>query len=303
MTNKQKTIIGIMNTSSFVVGIGEVLWDVFPGGKQLGGAPANFVYHVTRFGCQGLLVSAVGKNDAYGNEICAALEERKIRSVIEKSDYPTGRVQVSLDKFGIPEYDIVKDVAWDNIVFTEELESIAQKTVAVCFGSLAQRNPVSRKTIMKFVDAVPDTPATYKIFDINLRQNFYDKEILEYSMKRCNILKINEEELLKLRDLFYDKSMPDYEVCNKLKQDFSLKYLILTRGAENSFVYADDKIIFRDTPKVDVVDTVGAGDSFTAAFVASLLNGADAETAHTVAVETSAYVCTQKGAMPEMPVR
>lgn len=292
-----------MNTSSFVVGIGEVLWDVFPGGKQLGGAPANFVYHVTRFGCQGLLVSAVGKNDAYGDEICEALGERNIKSLIERLEYPTGRVQVSLDKFGIPEYDIVKDVAWDNIVFTEELESIAQKTVAVCFGSLAQRNPVSRKTIMKFVDAVPDTPASYKIFDINLRQNFYDKEILEYSMKRCNILKINEEELLKLRDLFYDKSMPDYEVCNKLKQDFSLKYLILTRGAENSFVYADYKIIFRDTPKVNVVDTVGAGDSFTAAFVASLLNGADAETAHTVAVETSAYVCTQQGAMPEMPVR
>lgn len=292
-----------MNTSSFVVGIGEVLWDVFPEGKQLGGAPANFVYHVTRFGCQGLLVSAVGKNDAYGDEICEALGERNIKSLIERLEYPTGRVQVSLDKFGIPEYDIVKDVAWDNIVFTEELESIAQKTVAVCFGSLAQRNPVSRKTIMKFVDAVPDTPASYKIFDINLRQNFYDKEILEYSMKRCNILKINEEELLKLRDLFYDKSMPDYEVCNKLKQDFSLKYLILTCGTENSFVYADDKIIFRDTPKVNVVDTVGAGDSFTAAFVASLLNGADAETAHTVAVETSAYVCTQQGAMPEMPVR
>lgn len=303
MTNKQKTIIGIMNTSSFVVGIGEVLWDVFPEGKQLGGAPANFVYHVTRFGCQGLLVSAVGKNDAYGDEICEALGERNIKSLIERLEYPTGRVQVSLDKFGIPEYDIVKDVAWDNIVFTEELESIAQKTVAVCFGSLAQRNPVSRKTIMKFVDAVPDTPASYKIFDINLRQNFYDKEILEYSMKRCNILKINEEELLTLRDLFYDKSMPDYEICNRLKQDFSLKYLILTCGAENSFVYADDKIIFRDTPKVNVVDTVGAGDSFTAAFVASLLNGADAETAHTVAVETSAYVCTQQGAMPEMPVR
>lgn len=190
-----------MNTSSFVVGIGEVLWDVFPEGKQLGGAPANFVYHVTRFGCQGLLVSAVGKNDAYGDEICEALCERNIKSLIERLEYPTGRVQVSLDKFGIPEYDIVKDVAWDNIVFTEELESIAQQTVAVCFGSLAQRNPVSRKTIMKFVDAVPDTPATYKIFDINLRQNFYDKEILEYSMKRCNILKINEEELLKLRDL------------------------------------------------------------------------------------------------------
>lgn len=302
MTNKQKTIIGIMNTSSFVVGIGEVLWDVFPEGKQLGGAPANFVYHVTRFGCRGLLLSAIG-NDVYGDEICTVLEERKIKSVIERLDYPTGIVKVSLDKYGIPSYDIVKDVAWDNIVFTEELESIAQKTVAVCFGSLAQRNPVSRKTIMKFVDAVPDTPATYKIFDINLRQNFYDKEILEYSMKRCNILKINEEELLTLRDLFYDKSMPDYEICNRLKQDFSLKYLILTRGVENSFVYADDKIIFRDTPKVNVVDTVGAGDSFTAAFVASLLNGADAETAHTVAVETSAYVCTQQGAMPEMPVR
>ncbi len=289
-----------MLKDKYAVGIGEVLWDLLPSGRRIGGAPANFVYHVTCSGCGGMLVSAVGRNDSDGIEICRELERLGIEASLERVAYPTGRVSVALDKDGVPEYDIVKGVAWDNIVFTDELEAIAHRTVAVCFGSLAQRNPVSRQAIMKFVDAVPDTPGTYKIFDINLRQDFYDREILEHSMQRCNILKINDGELLKLREIFYEESMPDSEVCKRLKEDFSLKYLILTCGAENSFVYADDKITFRDTPKVKVADTVGAGDSFTAAFVAALLKGSGAEEAHSIAVETSAYVCTQKGAMPDM---
>lgn len=289
-----------MLKDKYVVGIGEVLWDLLPSGRRIGGAPANFVYHVTCSGCSGMLVSAVGRNDSDGNEICRELERLGIEASLERVAYPTGRVSVTLDKDGVPEYDIVKGVAWDNIAFTDELEAIAHRTVAVCFGSLAQRSPVSRQAIMKFVDAVPDTPGTYKVFDINLRQDFYDREILERSMQRCNILKINDGELLKLREIFYEESMPDSEVCSRLKEDFSLKYLILTCGAENSFVYADDKIIFRDTPKVKVADTVGAGDSFTAAFVAALLKGSGAEEAHSIAVETSAYVCTQKGAMPDM---
>lgn len=291
-----------MVSDGLVVGIGEILWDMFPSGKQLGGAPANFAYHVSQFGCPGVVVSAIGRDEPLSSEILHTLNEKNIDSALEIVDYPTGRVMVLLDDNGIPTYDIVKDVAWDHIPFTDNLRDIAKRTVAVCFGSLAQRNPLSRHTIMEFVDSVPDTPSTYKIFDVNLRQNFYDIEILRSSIQRCNLLKINDEELLIIKELFgYSSSMTDTSACRKLMQDFSLRLLILTCGSAGSFVYTPDKVLFRDSCKIDVVDTVGAGDSFTASFVASLLNGADIETAHAVAVETSGYVCSQKGAMPVMP--
>lgn len=291
-----------MNEKSLVVGIGEVLWDVYPSAKQMGGAPANFACHVTKSGCNGLVASAVGIDDL-GKEICAMLDRRGVATLIERIKYPTGRVLVTLDDKGIPFYDIVKDVAWDYIPFTDKLQTVARNTVAVCYGSLAQRSERSRQTIMAFVDAVPDLPDRYKIFDVNLRQDFYDKEVLYASMQRCNILKINDEELLKIKELFeYPASSTDEEICYKLLRDYSLRLLILTCGARGSYVYSQDKIYFRSSPKVKVVDTVGAGDSFTAAFVSSLIKGADIETAHKRATDTAAYVCTQKGAMPDMPV-
>lgn len=291
-----------MEKGKYVVGIGEVLWDVLPAGKQIGGAPANFVYHVTRMGCRGMLISAAGMDDKDGDEICTELGKRGIDSIIERIAYPTGRVLVSLDNEGIPTYDIVRNVAWDNITYTPQLASVAKETAAVCFGSLAQRSSVSRKTIMEFVDAVPDTPSTYKIFDVNLRQNFYDRDVIISSVKRCNILKINEEELQIITGLFgYAQPASREMVCRKIVDDFSLKYLILTLGAEGSALYTPDKVYLKASPKVKVADTVGAGDSFTAAFVASLLKGADVESAHSAATRTAAYVCTCKGAMPEMP--
>lgn len=180
--------------NNMIVGMGEALWDVLPEGKKIGGAPANFAYHVSQFGFNSRVVSAVG-NDELGNEILDNFSEKNLKFVIEKVPYPTGTVQVELDDEGIPCYDIKEGVAWDNIPFTPELEELAKQTRAVCFGSLAQRSAVSRETINEFLNAMPDDEGQLRIFDINLRQSFYTEEILCNSMKRCNILKINDEEL------------------------------------------------------------------------------------------------------------
>lgn len=284
--------------SEYIVGIGEVLWDVFPTGKKLGGAPANFAYHVSQFGLEGLAVSAVGR-DPLGEETVSALDEHGLHYHIDRVEEPTGTVQVTLDDKGVPQYEIKTGVAWDNIPFTEELSRIAASTKAVCFGSLAQRGEVSRQTIGWFLDAVPAD--CMKVFDINLRQSFYSKEIIEESLRRADILKINEEEIVTVSRMFGISETEYAPVCRKLMEDYSLKMLILTCGAVGSYVFYDGGMSYIDTPKVKVADTVGAGDSFTGAFVASILQGKSVEQAHRIAVGVSAYVCTMSGAMPSVP--
>ncbi|MDE6578048.1 MAG: carbohydrate kinase [Muribaculaceae bacterium] len=283
-----------------VVGMGEALWDVLPEGKKIGGAPANFAYHVSQFGLPSCVVSAVG-DDALGNEIITNFTSKGLTHNIEKVPYPTGTVQVELDQDGIPMYDIKENVAWDNIPFTEKLEEMAKHTKAVCFGSLAQRNVVSRETISKFLDAMPKKDDTLIVFDVNLRQGFYNKEILCDSMERCNILKINDEELITVSRLFGYPGIDLQDKCWILLGKYNLKMLILTCGINGSYVFTPGKVSFQPTPKVEVADTVGAGDSFTAAFIASILKGDTVEEAHSKAVRTSAFVCTQKGAMPILP--
>lgn len=281
-----------------IVGIGEILWDVFPQGKVLGGAPANFAYHVSQFGLEGVAVSAIG-NDSLGREITANLQEKALQTAIQVVEQPTGTVQVTLDEKGIPQYEICENVAWDNIPFTAELEALAAETQTVCFGSLAQRNEVSHKTILRFLDALPAD--ALKVFDINLRQHFYNKTLIEESLKRCNILKINDDEVKIVAELFQWAYLSELEVCLRLKSDFDLHMVVLTKGTEGSHVFSNDKTTFKPTPIVEVADTVGAGDSFTATFVAAILKGKDLEVAHELAVQVSAFVCTQKGAMPKLP--
>lgn len=370
-----------------VVGIGELLWDVLPSGKQLGGAPANFACHVSQMGLDGVVVSAVGR-DALGDEALAALAGRGLRSRIARVAHPTGTVQVSLDAAGVPHYDICTGVAWDNIPFTAELAALAASARAVCFGSLAQRSPVSRDTIFRFLSATPTD--CLKVFDINLRQHFYSPEILDRSLRLADILKINDEEINTLASLLAPSASPDSPAApaspytfissspaaftfpahpahpaspaspsspaaltspvhpasqfspsspaataspvssalsvsqvspdslslpqNSLaggadlqrlgwwiKKQFSLKMVVLTCGAEGSYVFHDGGVSFQSSPKVEVVDTVGAGDSFTAAFVASLLRGCSVSDAHRRASEVAAYVCTQSGATPPLP--
>lgn len=286
--------------NDIVVGMGEALWDVLPEGKKIGGAPANFAYHVSQFGLPSRVVSAVG-NDPLGREIVENFTSKGLNHLIEEVPYPTGTVQVEIDPAGIPQYDIKENVAWDNIPYTARLEALAGQTRAVCFGSLAQRNVVSRDTINRFLDAMPQTADSLVVFDVNLRQGFYTKEILCNSMKRCNILKINDEELVTVSRMFGYPGIDLQDKCWILLGKYNLRMLILTCGINGSYVFTPGNVSFQPTPKVEVADTVGAGDSFTAAFIASLLKGKSVAEAHALAVRTSAFVCTRKGAMPELP--
>ena len=287
-------------TNTIVVGMGEALWDVLPEGKKIGGAPANFAYHVSQFGLDSRVVSAVGE-DKFGMEILDNFREKKLNSMVEVVPYPTGTVQVELDAEGVPCYDIKEGVAWDNIPFSPAIEDLARHTRAVCWGSLAQRSVISRETINRFLDSMPDNADTLKIFDINLRQGFYTKEILCNSFQKCNILKINDEELVTVSRMFGYPGIDLQDKCWILLAKYNLKMLILTCGVNGSYVFTPGHVSFVETPKVEVADTVGAGDSFTAAFVSSLLNGKSIGDAHRLAVEVSAYVCTQNGAMPVLP--
>lgn len=283
-----------------VVGIGEALWDMLPEGKKIGGAPANFAYHVSQFGLKSCVVSAIGE-DALGKEINDNFTSKGLNHRLAEVPYPTGTVQVEIDQAGIPQYEIKENVAWDNIPYTAELESIAENTKAVCFGSLAQRNVASRETISRFLDAMPKTEDSLVVFDVNLRQGFYNQEILSSSMSRCNILKINDEELVVVSRMFGYPGIDLQDKCWILLGKYNLKMLILTCGINGSYVFTPGHVSFQPTPKVEVADTVGAGDSFTAAFIAAILKGKSVAEAHSLAVRTSAYVCTKNGAMPILP--
>lgn len=281
--------------------MGEALWDILPDGKSFGGAPANFAYHVKQFGLPGCVVSAVG-NDALGAEIIENIAAKGLDSEIAIVPYPTGTVDVTLDAQGIPQYEIHTDVAWDNIPFTPALRTLASQTKAVCFGSLAQRSPVSRRTIADFIDSMPQEPDTLIVFDANLRQEFFSEEVISQSLSRCNVLKINDEELPVLARMFDCDNADIPASATALLDRFNLRILILTCGTRGSYVFTSDgEVSFRPTPTVEVADTVGAGDSFTAVFIASLLKGRTIADAHTAAVNTSAYVCTRPGATPLLP--
>ena len=291
-----------------VVGIGEALWDCLPEGRKLGGAPANFAYHVSQFGWRSAVVSAVG-NDALGDEILQVFDKVRLSYDIARVGYPTGTVQVTLSQDGIPSYEICEDVAWDNIPWTEELTALAAHTKAVCFGSLAQRSPVSRQTIMRFIASMDED--TERIFDINLRQHFYSLDVIGESLRQATILKLNDEEIVVVAKLLglggniktplAPNALAEAQCRELLARYPQLRLVVLTCGAVGSYVFSADETSYLDTPKVVVADTVGAGDSFTATFAQAILSGATIREAHRKAVAVSAYVCTQDGAMPKLP--
>ena len=289
-----------MEAKRYVVGLGEALWDVLPEGKNLGGAPANFAYHAGQFLGQEntLAVSALGE-DRLAEETIESLKDHGLSYLMPRVPYPTGTVQVTLDDQGIPSYDIKENVAWDNIPLNEEIQAVARNCRAVCFGSLAQRNVVSRNTIHQFLD---QTPADcMKIFDINLRQNFYNKEVIQESLHRCNVLKINDEELVIIGRMFGYPGLDMENKCWLILGKYNLDMMVLTCGTNGSYVFTPGQMSVQETPVVEVADTVGAGDSFTGSFCAAILSGKSVAEAHKLAVAVSAYVCTQNGAMPRIP--
>ena len=298
----------------YVIGIGEALFDCLPEGRKLGGAPINFAYHVSQFGLNGCAISAIGK-DELGDEIVdkfTAIRESLPTFSFQLStvEQPTGTVKVTLDEKGVPQYEICLGVAWDNIPLTNAMLEIAHQAQAVCFGSLAQRSETSRETILAFLDETPKD--ALKVFDINLRQSWYTAEVIADSLARANVLKINDEELDVVATMLLGESTESghliaedadrtRHICRELIARYDLKMLILTCGAIGSYVFTADSESYVATPKVQVADTVGAGDSFTATFVAQILLGKSIREAHEKAVRVSAYVCTRHGATPVLP--
>ncbi len=287
-----------MNSQGLVIGLGEVLYDLLPEGKRLGGAPANFAYHVARLGCKSVVVSAVG-HDALGDEAIETLTERGVGVFVERVNAPTGVVRVELDKAGVANYDICEGVAWDMLSFGDELQALAQRCRAVCFGTLAQRSEKTRQAIRSLLAAIPAANEALLIYDINLRQHYYSKELIESSLDLCNVLKINDGELEMVAPLL---GLPEknFEAASReLIARHGLRMVVLTCGEQGSWIYTAEEALFQPTPQVEVADTVGAGDSFTATLCASLLQGYPLAEAHRRAALLAAYVCTQAGAMPD----
>jgi fructokinase len=280
-----------------VVGIGEVLWDMLPDGRQLGGAPANFAYHCHALGATGIVVSAVGE-DKDGEEICARLTKLgvEIKYLNKTADYPTGTVSVELSQDGHASYTIHSPVAWDYIQWSESLAVLAKKCDAVCFGSLAQRNPVSRGTIRQFLELT--SHGCIRVFDVNIRQNYATEEIIRQSLKHANVLKLNDEELPVILKMLNIRETDESKIIEVLISRYGLTCVMLTKGAAGSVLYTKDEVSFCKSQDVSVVDTVGAGDSFTAAAVMGFLENKPLKELHQRASKIADYVCTQPGATP-----
>ena len=285
-------------TKPIVLSLGELLWDMLPSGKRAGGAPVNFAYHAAMNGVEGYAISAIGQ-DELGDELMVETEKSGVKSLIQRNAWPTSTVQVAL-KNGIPEYTIVKNVAWDHILLTRELIDLVKKADAVCFGTLALRSQETHDTIIELLKHTK--PNALKFFDINLRGDHYSKDLIEELLANATVFKLNDAELLLLRDMFNIRGASDDEACRWFISEYNLDYVVLTGGSTFSTIISKGgESSTLATPHVEVVDTVGAGDSFSGTFTAKILTGSTLEEAHRAAVNTSAFMCTKDGAWPTYP--
>ncbi len=286
------------DTKSYtVVGLGELLWDVFPKGKELGGAPANFAYMTSLLGDQGIVASRVG-NDALGRTAGRRLERIGLRSKYLQIDtkYPTGTVKVHVDPAGQPTFEIAESVAWDFFEWTPEWQRLASTADAVCFGSLAQRSSQSRTTIRSFLKEVGR--GTTRVFDVNLRQAFYSAETLAESMKLTDIVKLNQEELPVVVKLLGHTFQDDERAARWLRDSYNLRIVCVTRGARGSLLVSGNDASEHPGCRVVVADTVGSGDAFTAALVYHYLRRGSLATLNEAANRMGAWVASQTGATP-----
>ena len=280
-----------------VVGLGEVLWDLFPGRACLGGAPANFAYITTLMGDQGIVASRVGE-DSRGIEALRRLEELglDIDHVQTDREHPTGTVDVQVDENGQPRFEIARPVAWDHLQWTLDWQHLAETTDAVCFGSLAQRSPTSRGTIQRFLSIAP--ARTVKIFDVNLRQSFYSQETLSESMSLADIVKLNNDELPKIMSLSSLPHKDELSSARRLIEEYKLELVSITRGGRGSLLVSHKTSSEHPGFRVHVADTVGSGDAFTAGLVHEYLHGASLDLMNEVANLVGAWVASEVGAMP-----
>ncbi len=287
-------------TGFIVVGIGELLWDELPTGRRLGGAPANFAYHCQILGANSVIVSAVGDDEA-GRAIFDDLDQRRLDSSHVGIDHkhPTGSVSVVLAPEGIPEYAITEKVAWDYISRTSEQLELASEADAVCFGTLAQRSAYSRKTIRSFLRVT--RPNCLRIFDVNLRQAYYDHNLLRENLGLANVLKLNESELIILASLLGIKGETQ-SLLDQLATRYSLNAIAVTQAERGCIIRTDEQTIRHDGFSQErILDTVGAGDCFSAVLTMGLLREEPLDSIAAQANWLAAYVCTQEGGMPEMP--
>jgi fructokinase len=284
-----------------LVGIGEVLWDLLPAGPQLGGAPANFAYHAHALGATASVVTRVG-NDDLGKTILKRFEQIEIADdTIQVDDVaPTGTVTVTLSHDGIPHYRIHEDVAWDHLAVTTPAFNAVRAADAVCFGSLAQRGDISRDAIQRLVAAASAT--ALRVLDINVRQNYFSRYVIERSLRLANVLKLNDDELPILAQLFGLTGSVRYQI-ETLTQTFSLQLVALTRGPAGSLLFQAGEWSDCPCPSVPtiVVDTIGAGDAFTAALVLGRLCHMPLDVINTLANEVARHVCSCAGATPRLP--
>lgn len=282
--------------------IGEMLWDVLPEREVLGGAPANFAYHVTALGARGIPLSTVG-NDPRGARAVALLQGRGVETagISVTREWPTGYVAISLDADGIATYSFPAEVAWDHLEVNDFARGLGKKLDAVCFGTLAQRSAESRRTILAYLDSL--RPETVRVYDINLRQHFFSREIVEASLDRADILKLNDEELPVLVTLLglAQGSGSVTALLDRLLERFGLQLVILTRGGGGSLLVSRTATSDQPGIAVNIVDTIGAGDAFCAAVTIGWLRRMDLERINAMASRLAAYVCSRRGAMPEIP--
>ena len=283
-----------------ILSIGEVLWDLLPSGRKVGGAPANFAFHCMQLGADVRILSRVG-HDALGRELIEYYQSLGLSTELIDTDAaaPTGTVGVEVSSEGQPKYTIHENVAWDKIEATESAVRFAQNADAVCFGSLAARSNTAFQTILKLV--AQTKPSALRVLDLNLRDPFVDRNVIESLLRHANVLKLNDEELVRVAAMFEVPGNTIAQRADWFIAHYGLKMLILTCGSQGSRLFTGGKEHVCEGRKVKVIDTVGAGDAFTAMVVVGLLSGLPTDTINERANEIAAFVCTQSGATPKIP--
>jgi fructokinase len=281
-----------------IFSLGEILWDIFPEGKKIGGAPANFAFYLSRLGEYPILISRVGR-DSLGEEALIVCQNCGLKTdFIQKDEvHCTGKVNVQLDNRGIPRFEIQDYVAWDFIERSRALLSVITEAKAICFGTLAQRHEKSRRTIGRLLEAAGAN--CLKVLDLNLRFPYFDKELIESSLRIADVLKLNSDELAVVAELF-SLTGTETELLRTILAKFSLQLVALTTGENGSTLLSQVKEFRHPGYRVTAIDTVGAGDAFTAALVHGLLSGLELEEINDFANKLASFVCTKKGAWVEI---
>jgi fructokinase len=289
------------DTREFIaVGLGEVLWDLFlDGEKKFGGAPTNFACLAHCLGAKSFLVSSIG-NDDLGKEAFQYIDKLKLnrKFVSVDKDHPTGTVTVKLDDFGQPDYVIHENAAWDFIPSNPDLLKFASEVDIVCFGSLCQRSKISAETVREFLKTTK--PQCIRLFDINIRQSYYSQEIIKSMLELANIFKLNDEEMSLVAGIF-NITGSETDILNEILKRFQLDLIILTKGANGSLLIKEGQESYMPVKPIEIVDTVGAGDAFAAAVAMGLLHKSPLRAIHEHANRLAAFVCTQTGAIPNIP--